>query len=113
MTFDHSAPREFDLVIGADGLHSNVRRLVFGPDDYEHYLGCKVAAFVVDGYRRRDELVYVTYSIPGRQVGRFTLRDDRTMFLFIFRASTTTALAQKSSCTTSSVMQAGNARTFS
>ncbi len=87
VTFDHSAPREFDLVVGADGLHSNVRRLVFGPDDdYEHYLGCKVAAFVIDGYRPRDELVYVTYSIPGRQVGRFTRRDDCTMFLFIFRA---------------------------
>ena len=86
MTFDHSAPREFDLVVGADGLHSNVRRLVFGPDDdYEHYLGCKVAAFVVDGYRPRDELVYVTYNAPGRQVGRFALRDDLTMFLFVFR----------------------------
>ena len=87
VTFDHSAPREFDLVVGADGLHTSVRRLIFGPDDdYEHYLGCKVAAFVVDGYRPRDELVYVTYNTPGRQVGRFALRDDRTMFLFVFRA---------------------------
>lgn len=87
VTFDSGASRDFDLVIGADGLHSNVRRLVFGGDDkYEHYLGCKVAACVVDGYRPRDELVYVTYNVPGRQVGRFALRDDRTMFLFIFRA---------------------------
>jgi 2-polyprenyl-6-methoxyphenol hydroxylase-like FAD-dependent oxidoreductase len=86
LTFEESPPREFDLVIGADGLHSNVRRIVFGPEaNFEHYLGCKVAAFVVDGYRRRDELIYVTYSTPGRQVGRFSLRDDRTMFLFIFR----------------------------
>jgi 2-polyprenyl-6-methoxyphenol hydroxylase-like FAD-dependent oxidoreductase len=41
---------------------------------------------VVDGYRLRDELVYVTYSTPGRQLARFALRGDRTMFLFIFRA---------------------------
>ena len=86
LTFEKSAPRDFDLVIGADGLHSNVRRLVFGPEqDFEHYLGCKVAACVVDGYRPRDELVYVMYSTPSRQLDRFALRDDRTMFLFIFR----------------------------
>jgi 2-polyprenyl-6-methoxyphenol hydroxylase-like FAD-dependent oxidoreductase len=87
LTFENSAPRDFDLVIGADGLHSNVRRLVFGPEeDFERYLGCKVAACVVDGYRPRDELVYVTYSAPGRQLARFAQRGDRTMFLFIFRA---------------------------
>jgi 2-polyprenyl-6-methoxyphenol hydroxylase-like FAD-dependent oxidoreductase len=87
LAFERAAPRDFDLVIGADGLHSNVRRLVFGPEEhFEHYLGCKVAACVVDGYQPRDDLVYVTYSTPGRQMARFALRDDRTMFLFIFRA---------------------------
>jgi 2-polyprenyl-6-methoxyphenol hydroxylase-like FAD-dependent oxidoreductase len=87
LTFENSAPRDFDLLIGADGLHSNVRRLVFGPEQkFERYLGCKVAACVVDRYRPRDDLVYVTYSSPGRQLARFALRDDRTMFLFIFRA---------------------------
>ncbi|MDX8430430.1 MAG: FAD-dependent monooxygenase [Candidatus Algichlamydia australiensis] len=30
--FEKSSPREFDLVIGADGLRSNVRRLAFGED---------------------------------------------------------------------------------
>jgi 2-polyprenyl-6-methoxyphenol hydroxylase-like FAD-dependent oxidoreductase len=86
LTFETAAPRDFDLVIGADGLHSNVRQLVFGPEgNFEHYLGCKVAACVVHGYRPRDELMYVTYNTPGRQVGRFALRGDRTMFLFIFR----------------------------
>lgn len=97
LTFDRGAPRDFDLVIGADGLHSNVRRLVFGPDeDFEHYLGCKVAACVVDGYRPRDELVYVTYGAPGRQLARFALRGDATMFLFIFRAHRdSTGLAPK------------------
>ncbi|MCA2264461.1 hypothetical protein A5626_16850 [Mycobacterium marseillense] len=85
--FERGAARDFDLVIGADGLHSNVRRLVFGPErDFERYLGCKVAACVVDGYRPRDELAYVTYAAPGRQLARFALRGNRTTFLFIFRA---------------------------
>jgi 2-polyprenyl-6-methoxyphenol hydroxylase-like FAD-dependent oxidoreductase len=87
LTFANAAPRDFDLLIGADGLHSTVRGLVFGPEDrFEHYLGCHVAACVVDGYRPRDDLVYVTYNRPGRQVARFALRGDRTMFLFVFRA---------------------------
>ena len=32
VTFAHAAPRRYDVVVGADGLHSGVRRLVFGPD---------------------------------------------------------------------------------
>lgn len=85
--FERGGARDFDLLIGADGLHSNVRRLVFGPErEFERYLGCKVAACVVDGYRTRDELAYVTYAEPGRQLARFALRGDRTTFLFIFRA---------------------------
>ncbi|MGA5537849.1 FAD-binding domain [Mycolicibacterium nivoides] len=86
VTFENGPPDDFDLVIGADGLHSNVRSLVFGPEQhYEHYLGCKVAACIVDGYTGGDSGAYLTYSIPGRQVGQFTLRNNRTMFLFVFR----------------------------
>lgn len=88
VALEHGGAREFDLLIGADGLHSNVRRLMFGPDEnYEKYLGCRVAACVIDGYRPRDELVYITHNVPGKQVARFTLRDDRTMFLFVFRSN--------------------------
>ena len=53
-------PASFDLVIGADGLHSNVRKLVFGPElSFEKNLGYAVAAFEAEGYRPRDEDVYV------------------------------------------------------
>jgi 2-polyprenyl-6-methoxyphenol hydroxylase-like FAD-dependent oxidoreductase len=84
--FDHAHPREADLVIGADGLHSRVRQLVFGPEaGVEMSLGYHVAAFEVEGYRPRDELVYLGYGVPGRQVYRFSMRDDKTLFLFIFR----------------------------
>jgi len=78
--------RQVDLVIGADGLHSRVRELVFGPEsDFEFSLGFQVAAFELQGYRPRDELVYVSHGVPGRQLSRFALRDDGTLFLFVFR----------------------------
>lgn len=84
--FDHADRRCVDLVVGADGLHSRVRRLVFGPEsNFEAPLGYYVAAFEVDGYRPRDELVYVTHGVPGGQISRFAMRDDKTLFLCIFR----------------------------
>jgi len=84
--FDHAPPREADLVIGADGLHSRVRQLLFGSDaGVEISLGYHVAAFEVEGYRPRDELVYLGYGVPGRQVFRFAMRGDTTLFLFVFR----------------------------
>jgi len=77
---------DFDLVVGADGLHSRVRRLAFGPDeDFERYLGIVVAAFEVDGYRPRDELAAMMHAEVGFQVLRVSLRDDRTMFFFSLR----------------------------
>lgn len=84
-TFEHGPARDFDLVIGADGLHSKVRELAFGPErQFEKRLGYEVAAFKIDDYQPRDELVYVSYTTPGRQVARFALRGGQTMFLFVF-----------------------------
>jgi 2-polyprenyl-6-methoxyphenol hydroxylase-like FAD-dependent oxidoreductase len=85
VSFEHGPARAFDLVIGADGLHSAVRRLAFGPEvRFERYLGYAVAAFETAGYRPRDEDVYVSYAAPGKQAARFAMRDDRTMALFVF-----------------------------
>lgn len=86
VSFDHARARTFDLVIGADGLHSRVRHILFGPpENFEERLGLNVAAFEAKGYRPRDELVYVSHTRPGRQISRFSMRDDRTLFLFVFR----------------------------
>jgi 2-polyprenyl-6-methoxyphenol hydroxylase-like FAD-dependent oxidoreductase len=92
--FRHGHERRFDLVIGADGLHSGVRRLAFGPQErLEMQLGYDVAAFEVRGYRPRDEDVYVIYSEPGRMLGRFALHEDRTLFLFVVSAGVSRAPA--------------------
>lgn len=84
--FEHAPPREVDLVIGADGLHSRVRQQVFGPDaGFEHRLGCHVASFEVAGYRPRNGNAYVAYTAPGRYVARFPMRDDRMLFFVLLR----------------------------
>jgi 2-polyprenyl-6-methoxyphenol hydroxylase-like FAD-dependent oxidoreductase len=84
--FDRASERKVDLVVGADGLHSRVRALAFGAEaEFEVPLGYHVAAFEARGYRPRDDLLYVTHGVPGRQVSRFTMREDRTLFLFVFR----------------------------
>ncbi|MBS0579661.1 MAG: FAD-binding domain [Proteobacteria bacterium] len=88
VTFQAAPPERFDLVIGAGGLHSPVRRLVFGPREwFEKYLGYYIASFSVENYPRRDAHTYVTYSAPGLQVSRYSLRDGRTVFLLAFASA--------------------------
>jgi 2-polyprenyl-6-methoxyphenol hydroxylase-like FAD-dependent oxidoreductase len=86
VSFDHAPSRDADLVIGADGLHSRVRQIAFAPEtDLEVPLGYHVAAFEIDGYTPRDELVFITYGLPGRQISRFAMREDKTLILCVFR----------------------------
>ena len=55
VSFERAAPRDFDLVIGADGLHSNVRRLAFGPEDeFIERLGTHAAIFTVPNFLGLD-----------------------------------------------------------
>ncbi len=83
--FERSPPRRFDLVAGCDGLHSIVRKIVFGPGTrFEKYLGYYAASFLTANYPRREELVYFSYGAPGRQISRYALRDNMTAFLFVF-----------------------------
>ena len=85
VTLRRGGRRRFDLVIGADGLHSAVRRLAFEAQGWrEKQLGYTVAAFQARAYRPRQEDRYVMYNQPGRMVGRFALHNDRTLFLFVF-----------------------------
>ena len=68
----HGGERQFDLVIGADGLHSAVRGLAFGPQqNFEKQLGYVVAAFEVAGYRPRDEDIYLMYGRAGADARTF------------------------------------------
>jgi 2-polyprenyl-6-methoxyphenol hydroxylase-like FAD-dependent oxidoreductase len=86
-TLSDGRKERFDLLVGADGLHSQVRELAFGPQaQFERSLGCYVAAFRIPGYPRRDDLTYVSHTVPKRQVARVTLRNDETLVLLVCRA---------------------------
>jgi 2-polyprenyl-6-methoxyphenol hydroxylase-like FAD-dependent oxidoreductase len=85
VTFGRAAPRRFDLVVGADGLHSAVRRLAFGPEhDFVRPTGIYVAttSFGEPVDHPEDVLVHNT---PGRLVAIHPSRGKGGV-AFIFRA---------------------------
>jgi 2-polyprenyl-6-methoxyphenol hydroxylase-like FAD-dependent oxidoreductase len=68
VAFQHAPPRRFDLVVGADGLHSTVRRLAFGPESrYVRHLDVYVATLPLPGAAAHRRTV-VMHNTPGRAV---------------------------------------------
>ncbi|MFE1167741.1 FAD-dependent monooxygenase [Nocardiopsis sp. NPDC058789] len=58
VSFLNREPRVFDLVVGADGTHSHLRSLVFGPEDrFRRYLGTNLVLFDVDRHRTPSDHV--------------------------------------------------------
>jgi len=83
--FEHGPATSYDLVFGADGLHSAVRRLCFGTEPtFEHYLGFYAAAFTAKGYEHREPHAYVMHAMPRRAMARITLKGDACVFLLLF-----------------------------
>jgi 2-polyprenyl-6-methoxyphenol hydroxylase-like FAD-dependent oxidoreductase len=77
VTFEHGDPRTFDLVIGADGLHSNVRRLVWG--DESQFLRLAGWYFAGDVQMPNDlglDHRTLSYSEPGRSITLSSGRDS-------------------------------------
>jgi 2-polyprenyl-6-methoxyphenol hydroxylase-like FAD-dependent oxidoreductase len=72
VVFERAAPRTFDLVVGADGIHSNVRRLAFGPEErFVRFLGHYYAVVGVYGARgaaapSQQRGTGLLYNVPGR-----------------------------------------------
>jgi 2-polyprenyl-6-methoxyphenol hydroxylase-like FAD-dependent oxidoreductase len=71
VTFDSGSRRTFDLVIGADGLHSNTRRLVFGPEEQFHrYLGSCFAGFTLPNDLGLSHEAML-WNLPGRGAAQY------------------------------------------
>jgi 2-polyprenyl-6-methoxyphenol hydroxylase-like FAD-dependent oxidoreductase len=85
VSFEFGAPRRFDLVIGADGLHSGVRRLVFGDEvRHTHLAGAYLAVLSVPKQFGRDGVMFMHLGV-GREAAVYSARhltDARAVFLF-------------------------------
>jgi 2-polyprenyl-6-methoxyphenol hydroxylase-like FAD-dependent oxidoreductase len=91
VTFERAPRRRFDLVVGADGLHSNVRRLVFGPESgFVRHLRLYVGTTPVDGPLDHGRDV-VMRGAPGRLVTISPTREG-TLAFFAFRSPELTDL---------------------
>ncbi len=81
---------EADLLVGADGIHSTVRRLVFGEESrFLRHLGFHTAAFVFedeDIRARVGERFCLTDTI-GMQMGFYGLRDGKLAAFAVHRTT--------------------------
>ncbi len=77
-----------DLLVGADGIHSTVRSLVFGEESrFFRYLGFHTAAFTFRAPRIHDLVAgrFCLTDTVGRQVGCYGLRDGRVAAFTVHR----------------------------
>lgn len=85
VTFEHAPAERFDVVIGADGLHSTVRRLVFGPEDqFRRFLGGYLAGAAVPNDLGLEGRMLV-WNAPGRLAAIYPVHGTTTArggFLF-------------------------------
>jgi 2-polyprenyl-6-methoxyphenol hydroxylase-like FAD-dependent oxidoreductase len=86
VTFEASPARRFDIVVGADGLHSVVRRLTFGAESgFIRHMGMYVATLRIDEPFGSEREVII-YNTPGRAVSVHPTRGHAIAAL-IFRHS--------------------------
>ncbi len=76
------------LLVGADGIHSRVRELVFGDEsEFIRPLGYHTAAYIFedDAFRRKLQGEFRNITVPDRTAGFYPIRDDRVATWFAFR----------------------------
>jgi len=90
VTFERGGSRRFGLVVGADGLHSIVRSLVFGDEAHvERYCGYHFGVFTTDNYLGLDEACMQMYTVPGKRVGLRSTRGNQALVaFFLFKQPT-------------------------
>lgn len=78
VTFEHAPADQFDLVVGADGIHSTVRQLGFGPEDqFRRFLGGYLAIFAMPNYLDLEGRM-VVYNAPGRLAAIYPVHQTGT-----------------------------------
>jgi 2-polyprenyl-6-methoxyphenol hydroxylase-like FAD-dependent oxidoreductase len=83
VTFERGGSRRFDLLVGADGLHSIVRTLVFGDEaQFERYCGYQAGVFTTDNYLGLGEASIQMYGVPGKLVAVRSTRENQVLAAF-------------------------------
>lgn len=86
ITYEDGKKESYDLVIGADGIHSNVRKLAFGPEEkFAHYLGYYVVAFVCPDTINVGNN-FSTYTEVDRMVGAYATGKGDIATFFVFKS---------------------------
>jgi 2-polyprenyl-6-methoxyphenol hydroxylase-like FAD-dependent oxidoreductase len=81
--FSSGAEQRFDIVIGADGMHSNTRALVFGPEaPFNRYLGFCFNLFSLPNDLGLSHEAAV-YAEPGRAAGVYAVGGSHTLLAFL------------------------------
>jgi 2-polyprenyl-6-methoxyphenol hydroxylase-like FAD-dependent oxidoreductase len=84
VTFERAPSRRFDLIVGADGLHSGVRRVVFGPErEFVHHAGLYVATTPLSRSFEGVDREISMFNAPGRSATIHPAR-GRSLVAFIF-----------------------------
>lgn len=89
VSFSDGTTRSFDAVVGADGLYSRIRDLLFGDArQFRRFLGHNTAAFMTDDIQlpRTREDAFLTMTMPGRQVAVYPVRGGRLAAFFLYRS---------------------------
>jgi 2-polyprenyl-6-methoxyphenol hydroxylase-like FAD-dependent oxidoreductase len=88
VSFEHGPPRRFDLVVGADGLHSTVRRLTFGDESrFRRYIGGYLAVYTVPNHLQLHGRM-LTYLTPGKLAATYPVHQTgQARAAFLFRRS--------------------------
>lgn len=79
-----------DLLVGADGIHSTVRRLAFGAESaYLRYLGFHTAAYIFSDpqLRQRVGSQFAMTDSVDRSVGIYPIRDGRIAVFTVHRTA--------------------------
>ncbi|TDT40019.1 2-polyprenyl-6-methoxyphenol hydroxylase-like FAD-dependent oxidoreductase [Streptomyces sp. BK208] len=83
VTFRGGGSRTFDLVFGADGMHSRTREMLFGPEERFHrYLGHCFAVFTVPNTLGLSHET-VLWNTPGRAAALYAVGDDDEVHAFL------------------------------
>jgi 2-polyprenyl-6-methoxyphenol hydroxylase-like FAD-dependent oxidoreductase len=76
--FQHGPARRFDLVVGADGLHSNVRRHALGSEEqFVRHLGYYIATWSLPNTLNVGE-TSLMYNVPGKFISVGSDHRDRS-----------------------------------